>query len=592
MGVAPPPPRPGARRSGLLPAARLERRRRQQASLKEKEMIVSPAARGDAAPPRPARGLSGTPSQSGKGPPGRPRSSAPAAGLCDRRAQSPRLRLGPGPRPWACPGRRRGRAPRREEAAAGWSEWGRLSGPAPPGSSPGARRRHFPPFFFPGKLSRARPGGRSGRGACKFALQTGKIAVPTAPPTPGAHGSEDGTGAGKGTGAPPPRGAPEWGAAAPSARPAGGAERKELIIDWAIGDARAPSGPGRRALRGGAGRAAAAAGGREGAEEPGSGDDARAAAAEPEPERRIDALRARLRLPGPRGPGVGRPRGAGSGRCRSAVGARARPPGSGPETPLPRGACAGPRAPRGRVQEAGRAGARALGPAARAPRGREPGRVLPPSLSLPFPYFLRFFFQSAPLSCPLSSLFLLSDCARKFVSKVPGVLSVLGDRSPWAHLADFRGQARAENLGHQLGGCTCHPTCLYSYCRRFRGLVRQEDRPAGTWGGTTVLWEMHSMEMLLPHCEASQAPAENIAAAEPRAEALANFLACKSRTKEPPKVSRMLPPLGVPCFWAEFLNPGENSWKGELRGQWRDTSDHRVANVCGCLLRPGAPPPI
>lgn len=33
---------PGPQRSSLLPAARLERRRRQQASLKEKEMIVSP----------------------------------------------------------------------------------------------------------------------------------------------------------------------------------------------------------------------------------------------------------------------------------------------------------------------------------------------------------------------------------------------------------------------------------------------------------------------------------------------------------------------------------------------------------------------
>lgn len=96
---------------------------------------------------------------------------------------------------------------------------------------------------------------------------------------------------------------------APGAKPACGPERKKLIIDWTIGVAWAPSegaeptGPHRRA-----GKAAVAAGrhgltyGREGAGGPRlTGTMPRAAEAaewEPEPERCIDALRARLRLPG------------------------------------------------------------------------------------------------------------------------------------------------------------------------------------------------------------------------------------------------------------------------------------------------------
>lgn len=185
---------------------------------------------------------------------------------------------------------------------------------------------HFPRFFSPANFPGPVPGGRSRRGACKFPLQTGEIADPhpssprPPPPRPRTRGR---FGSGKALvfpNQPPPRGGPEKGTA-PGARPARGPERKKLIIDWVIGVAGAPNGPRTRARaglrgRGGAGSPTGAAAQR---------DDPRAVAAERQPEqerrgrRRIDVLRARLRLPGQL---AGRERGgrggAGSGRCWAA----------------------------------------------------------------------------------------------------------------------------------------------------------------------------------------------------------------------------------------------------------------------------------
>lgn len=100
-----------------------------------------------------------------------PHSSPPAA------SKAPSSLPGPGPAP---PGdaRARGRAPApsREEAGAGRSGWGLLPDPAPPGLLPRDPPQPLPPiFFFPGKLSRARPGGRRGRGVPpSFLLHTGR----------------------------------------------------------------------------------------------------------------------------------------------------------------------------------------------------------------------------------------------------------------------------------------------------------------------------------------------------------------------------------------------------------------------------------
>lgn len=248
--------------------------------------------------------------------PSRPASPpARAALLFARRAQSPRL----GP---ATPG-----DSLREEAAAGGSGSGGRSQtsrhPAPPpGPSP-----PLPPIFFPGKLSRAGPGGSQQEGCLQVSSPDwGNCGPPPqlpAPPSPRARGPEGGSGRGRHSSSqtsPRPRAAPRRGTA-PGARPARGPERKKLIIDWVIGVAGAPNGQRTRARaglrgRGGAGSPTGAAAQR---------DDPRAVAAERQPEqerrgrRRIDELRARLRLPGQL---AGRERGgrggAGSGRCRAA----------------------------------------------------------------------------------------------------------------------------------------------------------------------------------------------------------------------------------------------------------------------------------
>ncbi|XP_077836035.1 uncharacterized protein LOC144337087 [Macaca mulatta] len=223
-GDAQPPPRPGARRSSLLPAARLERRRRQQASLKEKEMIVSLArSRGRRAPtPRPQARL-GPPPRQQKG--CRPSASAPCAHAGARR-QPRRARPGapvtphpyshpafvpghppvapPGPhssppadsgapsagRGWRPPGMPEptgGPPPGRRRARAG-AGGGSPQTPRHPAPPPGPAAATSPNFFSPDKLSWARPGGRCGRGFLQVSSPDfGMIRV--SPPSPSPPGS-------------------------------------------------------------------------------------------------------------------------------------------------------------------------------------------------------------------------------------------------------------------------------------------------------------------------------------------------------------------------------------------------------------------
>lgn len=198
---------------------------------------------------------------------------ARAALLSTRRVQSPQLSR----RAWA----RTPRGCRGPRAGAGALEGGGGRGPEWVGAAPRPRATRAPPpgpaaatspnFFFsranfPGPV----PGVGGGGGCLQVSSSAREDQGPSAPhpalrplgagprpppqaladPRAGRGGGGVGGGGGRNSGSqahPPPQGAPREGATAPSARLASSTGRKELIIDWVIGVAEAPSGPDRRA---------------------------------------------------------------------------------------------------------------------------------------------------------------------------------------------------------------------------------------------------------------------------------------------------------------------------------------------------------